>query len=333
MSFKLLSHPVSQTITYAGIAFGVFLCVLPKFVPSFSWVVNYAVHIMLFYLVAGIFSLFIKQPKVALAFFAGCALLCLFLKFSIKNNDIERWRETVIQSRLPEEGDEPRQTFKIAHLNLSYADSVSSVMAAVRETNADIVSFHELTPDWGLWLEDSLQKDYPFRSSVMDIGIFGMSVFSKFKMESVDTFYFNEIPNLEGKLQLGEEQLRFINVHTEPALNIFSLQRLQAHLDSVTTHILHSDAPTVVVGEFNAVAWSTELQSFMDSTELAASRTGFMSFSNEGTSSLFDLPLDHIFFSPRIQCVGFENIVAKASNRKLGILGAYQFKPKNSHVE
>ena len=72
---KLLTHPTVHLAITGLIALGVLLCVFPDVVPRFSWVVNHAVQLMLFYLFAGLVMLFLKQPKLTFAFFVGCVLL------------------------------------------------------------------------------------------------------------------------------------------------------------------------------------------------------------------------------------------------------------------
>ena len=75
---RLLSHPVLHIAIVGAIVFGVLLCVLPEVIPSLSWVVNYAVQLMLFYLLAGLLALIFKQPKLTFSFFGGCVLLCFY---------------------------------------------------------------------------------------------------------------------------------------------------------------------------------------------------------------------------------------------------------------
>jgi endonuclease/exonuclease/phosphatase (EEP) superfamily protein YafD len=287
---------------------------------------------MLFYLAAGMVLLFLKQPRLTFVCFAGCALLCFFLKFSLKSNTIERWRQAVIKNRLPAVQEAPEIQFRAVHLNVTNTADASDMLNTLRQCSPDLVSFHEVTPDWGRLLKDSLAALYPFHHDMVDIGLFGMAIFSRHPLTSMDTFYYEEIPNLRGCVDVEDEKLCFLSVHTEPALNSFSLLRLREHLGLVATEVRRMEVPVIVMGDFNSVSWSNEMQVFMDSSGLLESRTGFMPFSNGGTSSFFDIPLDHIFFSPRLYCNGFEVLKSKAAHR-LGILGNYSFKPLATHAK
>ncbi len=332
MLSRLLSHPLVQLAIAMMVALGVVVSVFPHFIPQLSWAVNYAVLLMLFYLAAGMVFLFLQQPRLTFICFAGCALLCFFLKYSVKSNTIERWRQMVIKDRMPPVQDAPEVEFRAVHLNVTNTADASDLLNTLRQSNADLVSFHEVTPDWGRLLQDSLAASYPFHHDMVDIGLFGMAIFSRFQLTDIDTFYYEEIPNLRGCVDVEGEKFCFMSVHTEPALNTFSLQRLREHLGMVATEVRKMEMPVIVMGDFNSVSWSSEMQIFMDSSGLLESRRGFMPYSNGGTSSFFDIPLDHIFFSPRLYCNGFEVLKSKAAHR-LGILGNYSFKPLATHAK
>jgi endonuclease/exonuclease/phosphatase (EEP) superfamily protein YafD len=283
----------------------------------------------------GLFFLLIKQPRLTFIFFGGCAVLCLFLKFSIKNDSINRWRQAVINRRLAEEQPEKEESpvFKIAHLNVSNATDVADAIATIKASQASIISIHEVTPQWEQWLSDSLSREYPYHHTLVDIGLFGMAIYSKYELTQVDTFYYRSIPNLRGLISIDGNTAGFISTHTEPALNDASKQRLKDHLSVVAGQARSPALPMLVFGEFNAVSWSNEIQSFRDSTSLQESRTGFMPYTSIGVSSFFDVPLDHVFYSPELDCTAFENLYNAKTGKRLGIAATFQFKHPLSYAK
>ncbi len=331
---RLLAHPILHITFLGGILLGVFLCVFPNVLPSLSWVVNYAVQLMLFYLFAGLAALFFKQPKLTFAFFGGCTLLCFFMKYSVNGNGIERWRQQMIESHQNGGAGLPVYIpdLKIANINLTNANNRSEVFSAVKAIDADIVFFHEVTFNWEQLLKDSLGRAHPFNHTMVDLGIYGMSIYSKYEIAALDTFYFNEVPNLTGEIKVSGQAFNFISTHTQPALDEFSKKRLFEHLNLVQNQVVRTDGPMLVVGDFNAVSWSDLIQVFMNRTGLMESRTGFMPTSFSGTISIWDLPLDHIFYSGEFICSNFQNIVGEESQH-LGILGTYQFIRRINHAK
>lgn len=332
---KIVNHSLFQFAILATIILGVLVCVFPGKIPRLSWIVNHAVQIMLFYLFAGIFSLFLKQPRLTFAFFGGCALLCFFLKYSVKGDSIERWRQEMLENNRILTTRQPTTTdpFKLAHINLTNTSSRQEVFAVLRDIDAELISLHEVTPDWEKWLTDSLNSSHQFNHTMIDLGLFGMAIFSKYPLEPVDTFYFNDVPNLKVRINKGEDHaFNLISLHTLPALDDLSKQQLQAHLEMVKKEANSINTPLLITGDFNAVSWSAQLQEFMNQTGLIESRTGFMPGSTSGSISLFDVPLDHILYSGEFICSNFKNIIGETGQR-LGILGTYQFVIRNDHVK
>lgn len=323
---KTLSHPYTHILIGSAVAGGVLVCVFPQLLPKLSWVVNYAVQLMLVYLFAGLVFLALKQPRLTFILFTGCLALSFFLKYSVNNDSIERWRQTVIKRYTP--APQVETELKIAHLNLSNSKDVSSTIAALRSSDADLLSIHEVTPNWDQWLKDSLSDLYPNHHTLVDLGLFGMAIYSKLPLGQIDTFYYQEIPNLRGFFEKENKTYCFFSVHTEPALNTFSLKRLQEHLGQVAYEARKIESPLIVLGEFNAVSWSSEIRMFMDSAGLSESRTGFL----QETSSFWDVPLDHIFFSHKLQCLDFRSFKGSASQH-LGIMGIYQLKSLTHHAK
>ncbi|MCF8248042.1 MAG: endonuclease/exonuclease/phosphatase family protein [Saprospiraceae bacterium] len=325
MTQKLLSHPLLHLTTAALVAFGVFVSVYPHAISSFSWVINYAVQLMLAFLFGGFVFLFFKQPRLTFLSFGGCLLLCFYLKFSIKNNSIERWRNSILKQYQPHDN---QVRLKVAQFNLSNSSTPEDMANSLRTSGADILSIHEVNPGWSQWLEDSLRQSYPYHHTMVDLGIFGMAIYSRFPLSSVDTFYYHEIPNLRVCLQKDGMDICLISVHTEPALNEYSLRRLEGQLETVSAQITRMDMPLMVMGDFNSVSWSKEIQQFMDTTGLLESRSGFMD--REG--SFWGVPVDHIFYSQRLGCADFVNF-SDRDGRHIGIMAAFQINPLASYVK
>ncbi|MEO1260913.1 MAG: endonuclease/exonuclease/phosphatase family protein [Bacteroidota bacterium] len=331
---KILAHPTVHLAILGGMLTGVLVCVFPELIPRFSWVVNHAQQLMLFYLFAGLLALFLKQPKLTFIFFGGCVLLCFFLKYSLKDEGFERRRQWVrqVQSNSPGERSITNGEIKIVHINLTNANNREEISTILEDTDADIVSLHEVTPDWGQWLTDSLESLHPYHHMMLDLGIFGVAIYSKLELVDVDTFYYQGVPNLRSRLEKDGRYFYLISVHTQPALDEFSKRQLKEHLNLVKDTLNGMDEPLLVVGDFNAVSWSEQIQLFLDGTDLIESRRGFVPSSFSGKISFLDIPLDHIFYSGEFNCNNFQKIMGE-SGRHLGIMGNYKYVIRDNHAE
>lgn len=326
MTQKFLSHKLLHLTTTLLVACGVFVCVFPHIIPAFSWVINYAVQLMVIYLLGGLAFLFFKQPRLTFVCFGGCLALSFYLKYSIKNNSIDRWRNSIIDSYRPKEVD---TQLKTAHFNLTNSSTPNEMAKALRASGADVLSIHEVTPGWSQWLEDSLKVEYPYHHTMVDLGIFGMALFSRYPFVAVDTFYHEEIPNLRACIEKDGVDICLMSVHTEPALNEYSLRRLEGHLETLSAQVSQMDEmPLVVLGDFNSVSWSKELQHFMEKTGLLESRSGFM----DRQRSFWDVPIEHIFHTQRLGCADFYSF-GDRSGKHLGIMATFQINPLASHVK
>ena len=230
MAQKIIAHPLAHLATALLVAFGVLVCVFPHAFSPLSWVVNYAVHLMVLFLGAGLVFLFLKQPRLTFIYFGGCLFLTFYLKYSLQNNHIDRWRNSILEDYHPKQA---QIKLKVGQFNLSNGNDQTYIAKALRESGADILSIHEVTPGWDKWLEDSLKQTYPHHHTMVDLGLFGIALYSRFPFTSIDTFYYEEIPNLRACLQKNSTDICLVSVHTEPALNEYGRRRLEGHLETL----------------------------------------------------------------------------------------------------
>jgi len=314
---------------------GVLYCVRPQWFGELNAGADYAVQLMLGYLALGLLFLVLKRPRLTFVSFLGCAVLALFLRNSVTSSNA---------APPPAAGDPLWATlgksstahFSIAHFNLSNATAnVSGALQAMRYSDADLLSVQELTPLWTQLLLDSLKDIYPYHTYIEDIGMFGLAIFSRHELCELDTFYFRGVPNLSGCVWTeGGREIHFFTTHTFPALDKISARHQQQHLRVVEDYLAarNLSRPLLVFGDFNAVPWSNEMLSLRKAANLLDSRTGFMNTYNDGQVSFFDIPYDHIFFSPEFRCMEFKTLNAPDAWH-LGIQGYYRFKAPGYELE
>ncbi|MEL7021043.1 MAG: endonuclease/exonuclease/phosphatase family protein [Bacteroidota bacterium] len=262
--------------------------------------IGYVQYILIGELLLGMLFLLLRQPTLTFIAFGCCALLCLFMKFN--SNTF---------GRTPILTDQP--IFTAAHFNLSNSDPDPNVtFTAMTDTNADLISVQEVTPLWDSLLHAMLTPQYPHAYRVVDIGLYGMAVYSKRPFVELDTFRYQNIPNIIGRVageSEGEEWINFIISHTMPALSSDTYAHLQKHLQLLAQRCQQISEPLVTLGQYNAVTWSNVIQNFREQSRLSDSRQLTRTQWNGGVLPFFDVPEDYIFYSPsHFNCLEFKTL-------------------------
>jgi endonuclease/exonuclease/phosphatase (EEP) superfamily protein YafD len=295
---------------------GVVLVISPPKALVFKIGVDYAVRFMLAYLLIGFFFLLVGQNRLLFISFLCCATLAFYLK---NRTDAAFTSEPRVDASAP--------TIRLTHFSVdNLGEQPAEELARIIETDPDIISVQEVSPIFDSLLHANLSGDFPYSYSIPDVNLFGQALYSKTPFTKIDTFHFEGIPVLFGRLLL-ENQVPIVlaGVHTYPALTQSDYDRLQMQLDLLATQLLKEDVPMLVFGDFQVVPWSNEVMLFREQLNLRDSRRGLLSAYPQGSFSLLDIPFDHIFHSPEISCIEFATINSEATTH-LGITGAYQVK-------
>lgn len=294
------------------------LCILS---PDFFFLrsgINYAVHFTIIQFILGLLFLFVRQPRLTFISYGCCAILCLFLKY---NSDF-----TIAAPRINNES-----ILSVAHFNLANSDEDPNVtFATMHNCGADLISIQEVTPLWDSILHENLKIAFPYQFRLVDIGIYGMAVYSRYPFIDLDTFRYRQIPNIIGAVNVptSEKSINFIISHTSPAFNVADYHHLKKHLDLIASYCEGVEEPIITLGDYNAVLWSNEIQNFREKSLLNDSRRGFRT---AAASEMFlEIPEDYIFFSDHFNCLQFETLTSETSNH-LGIKGTYQFRSLPSY--
>lgn len=280
----------------------------------FKWISNFAVQAMLAYLVFGLLCFAKDQTQLMFVNFACCAALCVFLNKTVEN---------AFTQIAPKVGS---NALSIAHFNASRSNLYQGeTIKLIKNCKADLISVQELSGSYAEELTDCMQDDYPYLVAVPDTSFHGLAFFSKYPITSIDTFHFNGKPNMIGKVKTPDGNLSFLSCHTFPAKDDESFEKLVSHLDLISSKIQKIKTPLVTFGEYNAVSWSPEIREFKITAGLNDSRKG-ASPTSTGQMNLFEIPVDHIFFSDHLDCLEFKTLDHEAIPH-FGIIGTYQFKP------
>jgi len=319
---KFLRNNIVNTSLSAILIAGAALVIFSPDFLIIKWGANYAVRILFTYLILGFLFLIVGQKRLMMISLFSAGALAIFLK-TMTNSEMA----PPVKMK-----DEP--TIKVAHFNINNSnEGFQTTLETIESTEADLISITETNPLWDSLLITRLTADYPFHFSHPSLGLFGMTIFSKNPFSYIDTIRYQEIPNVIGGIVLDEDNtVNFVCSHTLPALNYRYYNRLKAHLDVISEYCNRTARPILTFGDYHSVPWSNEIAEFRNKTNLSDSRRGFTPTFPHGASTVFEVPIDHIFFSEEFRCLSFST-VSSLYTTHMGIQGTFQLKSKDAKEE
>ncbi|WP_417603769.1 endonuclease/exonuclease/phosphatase family protein [Owenweeksia hongkongensis] len=175
----------------------------------------------------------------------------------------------------------------------------------VHQTKPNIVLTIESNKDWDKALE-VLEKDYPNHKKVPLENTYGLHFYTNLKIKKVDVHWFvaDDIPSIEAQLQTDDGyNFTFFGVHPPPPspTEEENSKERDGELMCVAKKVRDGNAATVVVGDFNTVAWSKASTLFRKTAELVDPRIGRGLISTfHANYRWFRFPIDQMFHTPDI---------------------------------
>lgn len=203
-----------------------------------------------------------------------------------------------------------------AEVNNDPADRVSLVLANVLMTNRDaskvIDAVRDKNPDFFLAMEvddwwvgqlSAIEKDYPYAEKHPNDVAYGMAIYSKLPLESVEINELNndDVPSFEAVVKMRNgRQIMLHAVHPVPPKNFTKYPDNQGQQEvamaKVGRSVENSSLPNIVAGDFNDVVWGyTNLLTDTEDLlfDVRVGRGFYNSF--DVTNWLMRWPLDHVF--------------------------------------
>ncbi|SDS02219.1 Uncharacterized conserved protein YafD, endonuclease/exonuclease/phosphatase (EEP) superfamily [Polaribacter sp. KT25b] len=175
----------------------------------------------------------------------------------------------------------------------------------IRKEKPDIFVTIESNKDWEFELRD-LENNYPYNEKITLENTYGMHLYAKIPILKITTHYFvaDDLPSIEAlfKTESGEEFVVFC-VHPPPPspTEENTSKERDGDLMCIAKRVKEIKKPTLVIGDFNTVAWSRISKLFQKNSELIDGRTGRGILATYHAKYwLFRAPLDLVFHSSTI---------------------------------
>lgn len=188
--------------------------------------------------------------------------------------------------------------YNLYYENENYAKAIKMLESA----EADILITLETTPVWEDHLK-TLKKDYPYTAEAINKASYGMTIYSKYELMNVERHYLNNnnVPSYSCNIQPTNLPLmQLYSVHPPPPKHFEELPdnagQEEKALTKIGKRIAKDSMPTIVIGDFNDVAWGNTEELVQADNRLHDIRVG-RGFYNTFSAHHFLIkwPLDHCF--------------------------------------
>lgn len=187
-------------------------------------------------------------------------------------------------------------------------DQYDVAIEYLRSTDADVVFLQEVTQEWQERLRAGL-PDYPYVFGLPREDYFGKAVFSRLPLHDVSVAYYvgHELPAITGAIKVGEQEIRFVNLHTMPPGSPYGLGLRNGQLQGAAAAIAEHDGAGFMIGDFNCAPWSPFFKDLVREHGLQDARRGFGVLGTwPSFAKPFMIPIDQCLTTPGVSVVSIE---------------------------
>jgi endonuclease/exonuclease/phosphatase (EEP) superfamily protein YafD len=219
-------------------------------------------------------------------------------------------------------GSHSMANLKVAHFNVLYNNHRhSNILDEVWRTNADLLSFQEVSEEWSEVLIRELSHHYPYYRVAGSNTYFGLAVFSKTPFNNIRVDSSARHPIVIGEIEVDNQAVNFLCAHTTSPITRRSYLERNQELELISDSIHELGNPVLLIGDLNSVPWDKNLRRIIKHNKLKDSRR-FYSSTFPRILGFFGIPIDYILYSNNISCTKFETLSSSSSDHK-GIYGEY----------
>jgi endonuclease/exonuclease/phosphatase (EEP) superfamily protein YafD len=205
------------------------------------------------------------------------------------------------QARLSDNG---RELVRVTQMNVFQPnDDHADVIAAALATDADVISFQEVSPAWALVLQQELAGRYPFHRLVPGNNCYGIALFSRLPFLRIDVLPLARRSMLSAEVATPEGPVRLLSVHATSPGSYAHFKERNDQLDRLATLVNESAMPVVLFGDLNAVSWDHAFVRLCDRTGLREER-GSTQATWPSIAGFALIPLDHILVTKQLAVTG-----------------------------
>ena len=185
---------------------------------------------------------------------------------------------------------------------LSSNQRYPEVISLIRAEKPDLAVFIEINTAWTRALEP-IEDILPNAVVHPREDNFGIAIYSKVPLEDATAkeFGLRNSVSILATIAVNGQKLSIVATHPVPPIGTTLFSKRNQHLAELASYIQQQQNPTIAIGDFNTTMWSPYYKSFIRTTGLRNSRSGFGIQPTWPTQlPLLFIPLDHCLVSPSI---------------------------------
>lgn len=201
------------------------------------------------------------------------------------------------------------ETFRVVSLNVMMDNrQYQNVLQMVRETEPDFLALLEVDSRWTDALAE-LKTVYPFSHELPQVSNFGLSLYSRHKIESVEVEHLGDfnVPVIVAHCDVRGQPLTIIVTHTFPPVGEARAHQRNVQLTDLAKVVAAQQGanaqrgPVILVGDLNVTSFSPYFHDLLRDSGLRDSQLGFGVQPTWSTDMpLLRIPIDHCLTSSQI---------------------------------
>jgi endonuclease/exonuclease/phosphatase (EEP) superfamily protein YafD len=165
----------------------------------------------------------------------------------------------------------------ILFANVNSGNSKTQAMLRqIESENPDLVVLQEITDPWAVAM-DGLRSHYPYRHVISQHDNFGIAVYSRQPLLSVDVLSSPplDLPSLVIQQAIGDSVVTYFTTHPVPPLGKLGFDARNEQLADIADRVAALDGPVVLIGDLNTAMWGHHYERFVEDSGLTNARDGF----------------------------------------------------------
>lgn len=210
----------------------------------------------------------------------------------------------LVQKRVKDSSAGAETTLKIFEANvLQKNGNYQLLLEQVKKENADILLFTETNQAWQQAISQGIDTSYRYKVEVPQDNTYGMLLYSKLKLvnSAVRFRVRGDIPSINTDIILPDgTRAALYAMHPTPPdpQHKPSSSDRGSEMKKTALALMDVDLPTMVLGDFNEVAWSQNISLFQKISDLSDVRAGRGFYNTfDADSYIMRWPLDQMFVS------------------------------------